>query len=238
MHCEGVAACDPLRTFVNGCFACDGRCEQRRVRAGRGASLRRSALRVDCPAVLGLVARRSTHCVRCALSAQTNATSQLWKRAARAATSPVLLDDSQARRNLPARAFADTLEVFGSNTNARGLRGKGCPPGAIWVATSSAGPGSARASAHQELTRRVCLSGVSAANEASSAARPRTEQRSAVDAKRRPPPHERPAGSPCRDAPTPSQSSRSGRTATGRKQTLTAPQHSMRRVSVDARGSH
>ena len=205
-------------------------CEQRHVRAGRGASLRRSTLRVDCPAVLGLVARRSTHCVRYALSAQTDATSQWWKRAARAATSPDLagravpggtavrkaqtvprtvcvpahlLGASQARRNLPARAFAATVEVFAANTSQRRLRGKGCPLGAIWVATSSAGPGSARVSAHQELTRRGCLNAANEVSAVSSAARPRTEQRSAVDAKRRPPPHERPVGSPCRDAPTP-----------------------------------
>ena len=199
LRCQGASACGPLRS-LNDCFACGDRREQTRVRAGRGASLRRSPLRVDCPAVLGLAARRSTHCVRCALSVQTNATSQWWKRAARAATSPVLLGASEAHRNLPARAFAASVAVFETNTNTRGLRGKGCPLGAIWVATSSAGPGSARASAHQQLTRRGCLSAVSAANEASSAARPRTEQRSAVGAQRRPPPHERLVGSPCRDA--------------------------------------
>ena len=81
-------------------------CLQRHVRAGRGASLRRSQQSCDCPAVRGLVARRSTHCVRYPLSAQTNATSQWWKRAARVATSPVLLGASEARRTLPARAFA------------------------------------------------------------------------------------------------------------------------------------
>jgi len=214
-------------------IARDGRREQRRVRAGRGASLRRSPLRVDCPAVLGLVARRSTHCVRYALCAQTNATSQLLMRAARAATSPVLLGASQARRNLPARAFADTAAVFAANTTTRGLRGKGCPLGAIWVATSSAGPGSARASAPQRLTRRGCLNAANEVSAVSSAARPRTEQRSAVGAQRRPPPHERPAGSPCRDALNPSKSGRSRTAASGPERTskTTAAFHASREAA-------
>jgi hypothetical protein len=49
-------------------------------------------------------------------SFKQTATSQTTKRAARAATSPVLLGASQARRNLPARAFADTLVVFVGRT--------------------------------------------------------------------------------------------------------------------------
>jgi hypothetical protein len=46
------------------------------------------------------------------------------------------------------------------------------------------------------------LSAVSEANVASSAARPRTEHRSAVDAQHRPPQHEPPPGAACRDAQT------------------------------------
>ena len=175
---------------------------QRRVRAGRSASLRRPALRAGCPAMLGLVARRRTHCVRFALCVQTTAPSQRTKRAARAATSPALLGASEARCSLPGRAFA-TTEVALDHPHAPtgGLRGRRYPAGAISVATSSAGPGSARAQrALRPLTRRSCLSAVSAANAASSAARPRTEQRSAVGAKRRPPQHEPPAGTACRDA--------------------------------------
>ena len=56
-------------------------------------------------------------------------------------------------------------------------------------------------SALRRLTRRGCLSAVSAANEASSAARPRTEHRSGVDAQHRPPQHEPTPGAACRDAP-------------------------------------
>jgi len=39
-------------------------------------------------------------------------------RAARAATSPVLLGASEARRNLPARAFAASVAVFETNTTS------------------------------------------------------------------------------------------------------------------------
>src|SRR5206468_1975656 len=131
------------------------------------------------------------------------ATSQSTKRAARAATSPALLGAPQARCDLPEPRFAGTAAAFEANTNPRGLRGKGSPLGAIWVATSSAGPGSARASAHQHLARRGCLNAANEVSAVSSAARPRTEQRSAGYAQRRPPPHERPAGCPCRDALTP-----------------------------------
>jgi len=200
--------------------------EQSCVRAASGASLRRSTLRADSPPMLGLAARRRTHSVRCAHCVQTMAPSQSLMRAARAAASPALLGASQARLQLPARSFAATAEVFATNTQARGLRGRGCPAGAIWVATSSAGPGSARASAHPHLTRRGCLNAVSAANEVSSAARPRTEQRSAVGAQRRPPPYEPPSGCPCRDAPNPRKSDGSRTSATGRQLILPAPTHS------------
>jgi len=55
-------------------------------------------------------------------------------------------------------------------------------------------------SALRRLTRRTCLSAESAANEASCAARPQAEHRSAVGAERRPPHHEPLPGAACRDA--------------------------------------
>src|SRR3990167_9446104 len=67
----------------------------RRAWAGRSASVRRSARCADFPAMLAAVARRTTRCVRCALSAQTIATNQMTKRAARAATATALLGASQ-----------------------------------------------------------------------------------------------------------------------------------------------
>jgi hypothetical protein len=59
------------------------------------------------------MARCQTRSVRCAHYAQTMATSQLLKRAARAATSPALLGASQARHSLPARAFAGPVVASG-----------------------------------------------------------------------------------------------------------------------------
>ena len=84
-----MAACGALLPFVIPCFRASER--QRRVRAGcASAWLRRPSLREDCPAVLGLVARRETHYAHFVRCVQTIATSQMTKRAARAATSPGL----------------------------------------------------------------------------------------------------------------------------------------------------
>jgi spore maturation protein SpmA len=51
----------------------------------------RSALRADSTAMLALGSRRETHCVRCAHSVQTVATSVFLMRAARADPRPALL---------------------------------------------------------------------------------------------------------------------------------------------------
>jgi hypothetical protein len=61
-----------------------------------------------------------------------------------------------------------------------------------------------------------CLSAVSAANEASFATRPRTEHRSAVGAKRRPPQHEPLPEPACRDALTSPKSGHPATSAMGR----------------------
>src|SRR4249920_2252435 len=84
------------------------------VTAGQRAPLRlrRSALRADSPAVLGLRSRRITRYVRCAHCAQTDAASQKWKRApaARADRSPALLGAAESLRPPPGRAFARFTE--------------------------------------------------------------------------------------------------------------------------------
>ena len=221
----------PLLSLTTRCVR-DGR----RAKAGSGqaAALRWSGRRCAPTALRCSVSwpvAKLTALTSFAAFKQT-ATSQTTKRAARAATSPALLGAPEARCDLPGPRFADTAEVFAANTSTRGLRGKGCPLGAISVATSSAGPGSARASAHQHLTRRGCLNAANEVSAVSSAARPRTEQRSAVGAQRRPPPHERPAGCPCRDAPKPRESSRSRTAATGRLRSLTARGRFMRSGSA------
>jgi len=65
-----------------------GRAPQSRGRVAGSASLRRSTLRVDCPALLAARSRRGTRFVRCAHCAQTAATSQMTKRALRARRPP------------------------------------------------------------------------------------------------------------------------------------------------------
>ncbi len=76
-----------------------------------------------------------------------------------------------------------------------GLREAGSGPAGACVggAEKRSPPGRAR-SAHRELTRRRCLSVVSAANEASWAAGQEGEHRRGVGAKRRPPPPRAPVG--------------------------------------------
>ena len=191
-----IAGC---REVADACGGWSGKGACRQAATLRWSGLRFASAPLRCS---DSWPRRRTHFVRCAHAVQATATSQSTMRAARAATSPALLGAPEARRNLPARAFVQTLVLLSGNTDVVGLRGGRCPAGAIWVATSSAGPGSARASALRCLTRRRCLSAMSAANGASLATRPRTEQRSAVDAQRRPPPNEPPTGSARRDART------------------------------------
>jgi hypothetical protein len=75
----------------------------------------------------------------------------------------------------------------------------------------------------RRLTRRGCLNEANAVSAVSFAARPRTEHRSAVGAQRRPPQHEPPPGTACRDArtnmrhhaPAPVAKPNASRTATG-----------------------
>ena len=161
--------------------------------------------------------RRRTHFAPCGRCVQTTATSQMTMRAARAATSPALLGASEARRSLPGRAFAEPLVVCATRNATGGLRGRRCPLGAISVATRSAAPGSARASALRDLTCRSCLNAATAGRVVSSAARPRCEHRSAVGAQRRPPQHEPPADSACRDAPISNASGHRRTSARGRE---------------------
>ncbi len=118
---------------------------------------------------------------------------------ARAAASPVLLGAPQARRWLSGHAFAGAFVV----RQAREERSRQAVPagGDLW-SDEDRRPGVGARSAQRRLTRRNCLSAVSAANEASSATRPLTENRSAVGAKRRPRKHEPPAGTAWRDAKT------------------------------------
>ncbi len=184
---------------------------QSRMRAGVGASLERSSLRADCPAMLGLAARRLTRYVRFALCARTEAASRTTKRAARAAASPVLLGAPEARRPLPAYGFAQALAVLPempiSSPSATVLESRQAASGrGDFCGDEKRRGGIGARSARRDLTRRIyltrriCLSAESAANAASYAARPRAEHRSGVGALRRPPQHEPRPDAACRDA--------------------------------------
>jgi len=176
-----------------------GSARQRPVRAGRGTSLRRSALRCDFPAMLGLAARRITRYVRCAHCARTNAASQRWMGAARAAASPALLGASEARPDLPERAFAETLVVFAASTASAASR-RAVPGGGDFCGDEKRRTGVGARSALRYLTRRICSNAANEESVVSYATRPQVEHRSGVAAKRRPPQHELPAGTACRDA--------------------------------------
>src|SRR5450755_1022922 len=138
--------------------------------------------------MLGLAARRITRYVRCAHCARTDAASQLWMRAARAAASPPLLGASEARPDLPERTFAQTLVVF-ANT-AVGASRQAVPGGGDFCGDEKRRTGVGARSALRRLTRRVCSNAANEVSVVSYAARPQAEHRSGVGAKRRPPQHE------------------------------------------------
>ena len=193
------AACGPWR-------------KQSPVRAGAGAYPRRSSLRADSPAMLGLAARRQTHSVRFALCVRTTATSSMTKRAGtRAAASPALLGASHARQRLPARAFAEAAVV---RRHATGPAARQAVParGDFGGGEQRSGGLGAR-SALRQLTRRRCPNAESEANGVSLAARARSEQRSGVGPQGRPPRHEPLAGTACRAARTPPLRERAERTS-------------------------
>jgi hypothetical protein len=107
---------------------------------------------------------------------------------ARCARRPRLCASRRPRNRphrVPPAAHPTVLAVRSRATNACAKAGSG----SLWRASEaprSAGLVAARASAHQHLTRRGCLSAESAANEASSATGHETEHRRAVGAQRRP----------------------------------------------------
>ncbi len=119
-----------------------------------------------------------------------------WRRATR----PALLGAPQARCSLPGHAFAGCLVV---RTEREEPSRRAVPAGGDLWSDEDRRQGVGARSALRRLTRRNCLSAVSAANAASSATRPLAENRSAVGAKRRPRNHEPPAGTAWRDARAP-----------------------------------
>ena len=179
-------------------------CEAAKARAGGRQRLASAvgACGTDSPALLGLLACRITHSARFARCVQTDAASQLLKRAARAAKSPAVLGASDARRQPPTRSFAAPTVVCGGwNATIGSRRDREHPSGAISGSASSAGPGEARTQcALPQLTHGICSSAAPAGRVASYAVLARAEQHSAVGAQRRPAQHEPLAGAPWRDA--------------------------------------
>ena len=173
---------------------------QSRVRSGRSASLKRSALCADSPALLGLAARRITRFVRFALSARTDAASQLTKRAVRAAASPVLLGASEAHCSLSARGFAEAVLACSRWHASTPASRQVVSGGGDLCGGEEHRAGVGARSALRPHACRSCLSAGSEANAASSSARPRNEHRSAVEAKRRPSQCEPSPGTACREA--------------------------------------
>ena len=192
---------------------------------GKGAPGQAGGLRfggrrgtADCLPVLGLAACRRTH-FACSAALHSNRRRQVSLRSAlRArATRPVLLSASEAPSGLSGHAFAEAFWVFAGRANAamftgRALALRGKPStvaarqevpgrGDFWGGEERS-PEVGRACAHQYLTRRGCLSAMSAANVASSAAPTsgRAPQRSRRT--RRPPQHEPLLGTACRAAQT------------------------------------
>ena len=227
-----VAALGPLRSFVPfGGFGCSLTCSldgrSGKGACGQSAALRWSGLRFAPTSLRCSVSRprRRTRCVHFVHCAQTTATSQTTKRAARAAASPALLGAPEARRSLPASPFAvAALVVVVSRATTGSARRAVRLAGSLNGAEERSPVVGAR-SALRCLTRRRCLNAVSAANEVSSAPRPRGEHRRGVAAKRRPPLREPARRTDRRAAPSTVENiQRLRRSATGRKLSLATAQ--------------
>ncbi len=132
------------------------------------------------------------------------------------ATSPVLLGAPETRRVLPASGFAGTSVLCEEQLPRASVVLPRCARAALGGRVKRRGTQGAwpRAQRARHLTRRACLSRVSAASAASSRRGRVPEYRRGVEAKRRPlnPPAERSPG-----APWPRRTSAERRAATGRE---------------------
>ena len=186
------------------CLGC-GR--QRRVRAQRNASPWRSALRSDFPAMLGWPGRRRTRCVRCALYAQTAATSQMTMRVSfgtRARPPCASRRPGGALRWARTRlCWTERAGIDASCADALSTR-QAIPGRGDFRGGEKRRPGLGARSALRGLTRRSCLSEAAEGRAVSSATQAPAEHRSGVGAQRRPPRYEPLTGTACRGAPRPS----------------------------------
>ena len=173
---------------------------QRGTRAAHSAQLRRSSLRCDCLAVLGLVAppRNSLRSLR-SLRSNRRGESVDEARCARRPRRCAPRRPTVIPRRVPPAAKPPVVVVRTHTTTVSakvrpGRRQCACE------APRSAGCVAARASALRHLTRRVCLSAVSAANVASYATGPRARASQGSRCTHRPP---RRSAAACPGAPLP-----------------------------------
>ena len=188
---------------------------QRRVRAGRSASLRRSAGTPTALRCSVLRPRRRTRYAHFVRLRSNSGDESVLERAARGATSLPLLAAEEAPSELPGHAFAETFQFFDGQAKtlaptepafalpaktANGGRARQAVPGwgDFWGGEERSIRVGAR-SALQHLTRRVCLNEVerSERSELCGATLRRAPQRSRRT--RRPPQHEPRPGAACRD---------------------------------------
>jgi hypothetical protein len=195
------------------------------------------------------MARRITRCAHFVRYAQTDAPSQITRRASRAGHEPCAAR-RLTRTPRPARTpLCGSQWLFAANATTGASRQVGSGRGDFWgaepghgqssgLSVPGEGPGHWPGAACKAEKRRAgvgarqrasssdssqCLSAVSAANEASFATRPRTEHRSAVGAKRRPPQHEPLPEPACRDALTSPKSGHPATSAMGRTRSSGSP---------------
>ncbi len=155
-----------------------------RYPVGAHAGVVGAARRLRCGAQPGVASRNSLRALR-ALRSNTRAEPVFDARCARRPRASAPRHSRNRPRRVPPAALPAVV-AFRLRTTAAGAK---AGSGSLWRASEalrSAGLVAARASAHQHLTRRGCLSAESAANEASSATGHETEHRRAVGAQRRP----------------------------------------------------
>ena len=155
-----------------------------RYPVGAHAGVVGAARRLRCGAQPGVASRNSLRSLR-SLRSKTRDESVVDARCARRPRACAPRHSRNRPHRVPPAAHPTVLAVRSRATNASAKAGVG----SLWRASEaprSTGLVAARASAHQELTRRGCLSAVSAANEASSATGHKTAHRRGVGAQRRP----------------------------------------------------
>ena len=190
-----------VSAIFNVHFACEPRREQRHGRVAGSASLLALAAR-GCPAMLGLVAA-SHNSLRSLRSLRSDRCDESEHEAREYARGHEPCASRRRKGALPAtrpRLCRDQVVCVAGTPPWWPSRQAVPGGGDLWGGEQRRAEVGARTRAHRRLTRRVCPSAANEVSVASYAARPRTEQRSGVGAKRRPPHHEPPLGAACRDA--------------------------------------